>query len=366
MKIVYFIDHLRPDGAQFVMRQLVQHMGAQGHEQAVVCLNDSWDQVLVNHLRAAGADVYVVGKAPLASGVGLGATWLWLRQRRFDVAVTMLFAADVLGRALAHIVGIPHIVTSLQTHNANYPWWKRWLVQQTMPYADMAVLTSPTFHTFAITQEGASSDKLCYIPNSVNTDLYRDPLSRAAMRVELGLSPDRYLIGSVGRLTYQKGFDVLFNALGLLPRKDFDLLIAGTGELEDELRSLAAELGLQQRIHFVGYRRDVGRLFGALDLYVHPSRFEGMPIAVLEAMAANRSIVTTAVDGNCQLIEDGVHGWLVQPEDPRSLANAIDAALNNPIEARERADAARQRVVEHFSEHVVMASWEKLLCEGTV
>jgi len=363
MNIVYFIDHLRPDGSQTVLRQLVEGMGQRGHDQMVICLNDSWDGTLVERLRTAGADVRIVGKTALASGYGLLSILRWLRSTRFDVAITLLFVSDVVGRVLAAVAGVPRIITSLQTRNVDYTSLQRWLVRATMRSADAVVINNSYNREFATVAEGARPDRIVFIPNGVSVEDYTQPIDQASLRAGMGLSPGSKVMGSVGRLTWQKGFDVLLHAFSLLADKDLNLLIFGIGEEEARLRALAAKLKVEARVYFAGYRRDVPQVLGALDLYVHSSRFEGMPIALLEAMAAACPIVASSVDGNRDLIEDGVHGWLVPSENPIMFARAIEDALGNFGEARRRATAARQRVLTHFSIEAIVATWEKLLME---
>ena len=152
-----------------------------------------------------------------------------------------------------------------------------------------------------------------------------------------------------------------FRQFRWLSREDLNLLIFGVGEEEARLRALAGKSGLQERVHFAGYRRDLPSLLGALDLYVHPARFEGMPNALLEAMAAARPIIASSADGNRELIEDGIHGWLVPPEGPVMLAKTIQKALSDPDEARRRGIASQQRVATHFSVEAMVLAWEKIL-----
>lgn len=359
MKIVYFIDHLRPDGTQFVLRQIVEGMAARGHEQTVICLNDSWDELLRQKLIATGAQVWIIGKLALAAGYGWWLILKHLHKERFDVAVTLLFASDVVGRTLAHAAHVPRIVTSIQTRDEFYAGWQRWLVRRTMRWADLVLLNSIHVRDFAICEEGAQAERLVLIPNSIHVKNYVQCVSKANVRVSLNLPNDRILLGSVGRLVHQKGFDILLRALSLVSRQDLLLLIAGVGADEAQLRALVTDLDLQGRVQFLGYRRDVPLLMNCFDFYVHASRFEGMPIVILEAMAAGCPVIATAVDGTRELIQDGVHGWLVPPEEPLLFARAIDDALSNGPEAERRAKMAQQRVAQGFETEMMISAWER-------
>jgi len=340
--------------------ELVDGLAARGHEQAVVCLGYGWEGGLVEHLKKAGVEVFLVGKAGVLGGYGLLFCWRWLRRGRFDVAVTMLFVSDVVGRAMAWAVGIPRIISSLRARNCEHSWWKRGFARGTMRWADAVVLNSKTFCDYAIAIEGVPADRLQVIPNGVHpVDLKQ--AERPALLREWGLIPSACVVGSVGRLSRQKGFDLLIQAVAMLGRQDLHLLLAGKGEEEEALRRLASAEGLARRVHLIGYRRDVSRLLGALDLYVQPSRYEGMPNALLEAMVARRPIVAAAVDGICDLIEDGVHGWLVPPEDVPALAQAIEKALSNPTEAQRRAAEAQRRAITHFTIGAMVSAWERVL-----
>jgi glycosyltransferase involved in cell wall biosynthesis len=361
MKIVYFIDHLHPDGTQRVLKQLVQGLALRGHRQAVVCLGDRRDDSLIRDLHASGAQVRVAGKLPLILGYGFMTTWSWLRRERFDVGVTLLFVSDVLGRPLVRAARIPRLITSLRARNTNYARWKRLLSRTTMRWADDVIINSCSTRNFAICEEGAPANTIHYIPNGIRIQDYAQPLGRADLRAEFNLPPEHKLIASIGRLTPQKGFDLLLDAFAQLSRQDVDLLIIGVGQEESQLRGRASALGLDNRVHFTGYRRDVPGLLGALDLYVHSARFEGMPNVVLEAMAARCPVVAFGIDGVCELIVDGVHGWTVPPEDVGALAIAMQAALDNQAEARRRVAAAYERAAKKFSLEAMVTAWEQIL-----
>jgi len=361
MKIVYFIDHLRPDGAQFVLRQLVEGLAARGHNQTVICFNDSWDDALVKRLTETGARVRIVGKVPLFLGYGLLSTFLFLRRERFDVAVTILFVSDVIGRTLTHFARVPRIVTSIQTHDEFYHGWQRWLVRRTVRWADVVELCSENIRDFAVKEEGVPVERICVIPHSIQVEDYVLPDDSQAVRSEFGLGPTEKLVVSLGRLTFQKGYDILLQAIAMLDSQDVHVVLAGRGEDEAKLCALASSLGIGARVHFAGYRRDVPRLLHGLDIYTQPSRYEGMSLAILQAMASSCPIVATAVDGTCELIVDGIHGWLVPPEDIPALAAAIQMACSDPSEAKRRGAAAYQRVLEQFNLSKMITAWEDLL-----
>jgi len=273
----------------------------------------------------------------------------------------MLFASDLIGRPLARAAGIPRIVTSIQTHDQFYTSLQRWLLRQTAIFTDLVLLNSIHIQAFAVKEEGVDPAKIRIIYNGIDTSRYSLLDTRAQLLNEFNFPGGSFILGSVGRLTYQKGFDLLLAALAQLRLDNVYTIIAGSGEELEPLRAQAQRLKIDEKVIFAGYRRDIPRLLAGVDLYVHSSRFEGMPIAVLEAMASGRPIVATAVDGTRELIQDGVEGWLVPPDDVQALAQAIETALLERDEARRRGIAARHRAQARFNLDDILDAWEKAL-----
>ena len=358
MKIAFVIDHLRADGTQHVLVQLTEGLTQRRHALTLFCLNHSFDDALVARLRAAGARVEIVGARALA--LGYGWAQLFWELRAFDVVVTLLFVSDVVGRTVAHFARVPRIVTSIRARNVNYSRLMLALSRVTMRWADAIILNSRGVQDFAVRAEGVAPDKLFIIPNGIRVQDYAVPLARVEFCREFGIASGKKIVGSVGRLTRQKGYDVLLNAIAQLDTMPVELVLIGEGEEHLALVQQATELGLQN-VHWAGYRRDVPKLLGALDVYVQPSRFEGMPNALLEAMAAGCPIVATAVDGSRELIRDGMDGWLVSPEDAQALANAIHAALTSGTDAKSRAHTAQQRAQSMYGLEQMVAAWERVL-----
>jgi glycosyltransferase involved in cell wall biosynthesis len=188
-------------------------------------------------------------------------------------------------------------------------------------------------------------------------------VDKAAKRASLNLPPDGLLIGSVGRLTRQKGYDVLLEAAVLTrqERPQAHFVIVGDGELASPLRQQAAALGLTPHVTFTGPRPDVEEILPLFDLFVNSSRWEGLPTVMMESMAAGVPVAATRVSGNVELIQDRESGWLVPPEDPQQLAAVISESLALKRDAREQmCRRAYQFVQDNFSIVSVAAQYETL------
>ena len=179
------------------------------------------------------------------------------------------------------------------------------------------------------------------IPNGVDTASFA--VDKRAWQ------PPRLLF--IGRIVYQKGLDVLFDALSQLAGLDWELRLVGDGPQMPRLRSLAQQYAISQRVHFLGWRdrSDLPKLLAESNLFVYPSRHEGMPNAVLEAMASGLPVVATAIAGNEELVQDGRTGLLVPPDTVSALAAALAELLPDEKRRMEMGAAARQLVSEQYN-----------------
>jgi glycosyltransferase involved in cell wall biosynthesis len=175
--------------------------------------------------------------------------------------------------------------------------------------------------------------------------------SRHAARELLDLDDRTPVVGTVGNLTPQKDHAGLLSAIGRVRRRfpDVTLLVIGTGPLDAPLRAIVRDHGLEANVRFLGARTDVAELLPAFDLFVLSSRFEGLPIALLEAMASHVACVATHVGGVPEAIVDGRDGRLVPPGDPAALAAAVEALLLNPAARQALGAAGATRVEQEFS-----------------
>ncbi len=191
-------------------------------------------------------------------------------------------------------------------------------------WCDRIVTVSEHQRDWALRVGVGRPDQLVSIPNGVPIDRAKPRRSRADIRAELGLG-DAFVILSTGRLAEQKGYEYLIRAAALL-RDDQpapQIVLAGGGPLRAKLEALVSSLDLEERVTLIGHRSDVGDLLAASDLVVLPSLWEGLSISLLEAMAAGKPVVTTAIGSNREVTNDGEAAVLVPPKDAASLAAAI-------------------------------------------
>jgi len=209
-----------------------------------------------------------------------------------------------------------------------------------------AIAVSGSTRDFLVRERFVPADRVRLIWNGAPLDEFAPvaPERALALRAELGLPGDALVVGSIGRLSAQKGHAHLLDAAAiLLPRHPrARVLVVGDGDLGPGLRERARQLGIADRTVFTGHRADVAELLGVLDVFCISSLYEGTPLALFEAMAARKAVVSTAVDGCREVLVDGESGLLVPPADPAALAAALERTLADAALRERLAGAARE------------------------
>jgi glycosyltransferase involved in cell wall biosynthesis len=264
------------------------------------------------------------------------------------------YKADLLGRPAARRAGIPAVSVSRGwTGETAKVRMYEWLDRAHLRFMDHVVAVSEA-QAAKVRRAGVKAAKLTVIANAIDPERFTDPDPRYRERLERFFRPARKkIVGAAGRLSPEKGFDVLINAISLVRDQDPDagFVIFGDGACKAALQQQIATLELNGTVTLAGFRSDLDRYVPQLDMLVLPSHTEGLPNVVLEACAAGVPVVATSVGGTPEVIEDGVSGLLVPPGDPVSLASAICEMLGDEEDAREMAFQGRQRVLEWFSFH---------------
>jgi glycosyltransferase involved in cell wall biosynthesis len=260
------------------------------------------------------------------------------------------YRCDMLGLVMARLLHIPvvstvHGWTSATARLRFYEWCHRWVLR----YFDGVITVSDSIRQILL-RSGVHSGKIVKLNNALDTALFVGRNDGQGFREEVGICQQARVIGTVGRLSSEKGLDDFLKAGARLIARDptIILLIVGDGPERWKLEALADSLGIAQAVVFCGYRRDVLRIYPALDLFVLPSLTEGIPIALLEAMASGKPVVASNVGGIPEVVEDGVTGLLVPPRDVNQLADKMWSLLITPDAAVELGGRARRCVENQF------------------
>jgi glycosyltransferase involved in cell wall biosynthesis len=335
-------------GAEEMVLNLVRHLPPR-FEPMVCCIHEAGP--IGEEIRQTGTPVSVLGLNPgIRRPWDVGGIRAYLRETRPDIVHTFLLTASVYGRLAAMLARVPVVIgTEVNTYADKRPHHaiaERLLMAGT----DCVVASAASVRDFYVRQVHADPAKVEVIYNAVDFSQARPTVPRDEMRALLGIPADVPVAGVIARLTEQKGHRYLIEALAAAPGlSNVHLAIVGGGELRDDLVRDVNARGLATRVHFFGPRRDLGNLLAAMDVFVMPSLWEGLPLSLVLAMGAGVPVVATAVAGIPEVVENGRTGLLVPPGDRAALGSAL-ANLVADVPARERLGRdARASVLPRFN-----------------
>jgi len=352
----------RIGGAERQVILLAKGLRRRGWRVSVVALSGAGGDVAAE-LIASGAVFLSLG---MRKGLADPRGWIrfngWLRRESPDVVHAHLPHAAWLARWSRLAAPARVVVDTLHSSSTGALGrrlgyrWSGWL-------SDQVTAVSSAVAEAHLSAAMAGEDKLTVLPNGVDTEAWRpDAAVRAAVRRELGLH-DEFLWLAAGRLDPVKEYSTLLRAMVEVPERA-RLVIAGGGPAQTELLRLSAQLGLERRVRFLGFEPDVRRWMQAADGFVLSSRWEGLPMGLLEAAACALPAVATDVPGTREVIVDGQTGWLTPPGNAAVLGAAMTRMMQTPAEERKAmGERARQRVIERFSLELVLDRWEALYGE---
>jgi glycosyltransferase involved in cell wall biosynthesis len=325
-------------------------------------------------LRARGVRVHSLGfgrvgrerrgYAALLIG-GLAALWrLWrfIRHERPAIVHGVLFWAYVMGTFAARLAGVPVIIASrrslglFKAEKPHYLFVERLADRMT----DLFIANSEAVRGDTLQRERLEGSRVIVIHNGVDLSRFDGRVDgRLVSSLQLSSSPRAIVVSN---FIHYKGHEFFLRAWAQVLRKfpSAIALLVGDGVLRGELETLADSLGIRHSLRFLGVRHDVPSLLALADVYVHPSLQEGYSNAVLEAMAAARPVVVTAVGGNVEAVADGRTGLLVPARDVAAVSAALMRVFANPQLAHELGDAARRAVRERFDVDAMVRQYERV------
>jgi len=283
-----------------------------------------------------------------------------IQEIRPDVVHALMYQAIQLCRLVKRRGEVPFkLVSSPRVNYRTRSFWSLLVDRWLKAADDLLIAESEASREFLTHRLGYAADRVKTVHNGLEIPEVPSAAERKRARLQLGLEEDELLLLSMGRLDAQKGHGVLIDAVAELRRaRKPRCAIIGDGPMRDHLRAQIARLGLQRTVQLPGERGDVRAWLAACDIFVLPSLWEGLPNAMLEAMALGLPVAATRVDGVPEAVTDGQDGLLVAPDDPGALAKAL-ASLMDDLELRRRlGQAARTRVAESFTLPAMLAGYE--------
>jgi len=357
-KVALVVGQLQLGGAERQLFELAVRLDRRRYEPVVVCLSEV-SEPFGARLRERGVRMEVLRRATHRDPARAWRLARLLGREEPALAHSFLLVANAyvwMATGLTTLAGGRRLARIASSRTCIPPAgrWTLALHARAFRTADVVVANSQRVMEFTRDLYGVDESRFRIIPNGIDLPKVAGAEERAATRRELGVPDNAVAIGSVGRLAPEKNPSMLLEVMATLSARGgslppVTLVLVGDGPEKETLRRLAARPELKNRVVLAGARADVPRVLGAFDLFVTASSTEGMPNAVMEAMAAGLPVVATRVGGNPELIRDGDNGALVPYGDADALSAALAGLLSAPEQAREMGQRGRRRVESELS-----------------
>ncbi|SHG98912.1 Glycosyltransferase involved in cell wall bisynthesis [Desulforamulus hydrothermalis Lam5 = DSM 18033] len=335
---------------------LVKYADKKRFDMTVACPPNTvlWDELVARGIKTI--PIPLVGElSPTRDYAAVRSLVKYLHQSGTTVLHAHSSKGALVGRLAALLAGTPVIVFT--AHNSIFyeawPAWKKKLfarVERLLArFTDKIITVSDALKQELMEMEGLPAKQITTIYNGIETDRFNTKVDVKTVRRRLNIPELGQLVGTVARLAPQKGVSYFLKAASLLKDYQVNFLVVGDGPLADELKQEACELGLQGRVIFAGQRDDIAEIMALLDIFVLPSVTEGLPLTILEAMAAGKPVVATRVGGVPEAIVEGKTGLLVAPKDPEALAVALAELIGERDRLQRLGNNGQKYVQEKFT-----------------
>ncbi len=347
-RLLLIIPTLDRGGAEKQLTLLACGLQQQGFDVHVACLTRGgpWEATL----QAAGVPVTIIGKRWKVDPPAYFRLKKHIAALQPDIVHTWLFAANSYGRQAASAAGVKHILAGERCVDRWKVFYELAIDRQLAKRTERIITNSTGVQEFYVAQ-GLPAEKFVVIPNGIEPFSPPENNPRDAICAELGLATDVHLVGAVGRLWPQKRVKYCICAAELLKvvRDDVHLLVIGDGPQRWRLERYCRQVGNDNKVHFLGERRDVARILPHLFALWLASGYEGQSNAVMEGMAAGLPVIATDIPGNRDLIVPNETGYLVPVGDRAGFARKTQTLLKDPALAAKLGAAGKKRMLTQFS-----------------
>ena len=365
VKVVNIVTRLNIGGVAHHVTNLMRGLDQTKYKQQLVCgFEGAGESSMRGHIQAQGVTPILISQLAgnprlnISDALAFAHILRLLRRQRPLIVHTHTSKAGLLGRVAARLTGVPIIVHTfhglvLKSHYGSLKTSgvrvvERWLAR----FSDRLIAVSDEDKKDLLAYRIAPTHKIEVIPLGLELDQFIDCRTRrGVLHFELGLDPASRLIGIVGRIAPIKNHRLFFDAMArvLAQHASAHVVVAGDGDLRPQMERYVREMGIADRVSFLGWRHDLPQVYTDLDVVVISSNNEGTPVSAIEAMAAGRPVVATRVGGLPDVISDGDTGYLVAPGDVEQLASAVERVLGDGETTDRLKRNARESVKHKFA-----------------
>lgn len=365
IRVLQFLDDSQPGGGMIQLHQFARWIDRDKFSLEFALPAEG---PLPDSLKEIGETVHPIDLNSRLDIKGMKSLARLCRDRDVQIIHSHNARANVHARLARRFAAVPVQISTIHNSIFNYgvSVVRQYLYvtaeRQTFRWCTHVIAVSEGIKDSLVSRYRFPDGKITVVPNGVDLDRTAPQSDRAAILAQLKIPEDVKIILQVGRLTHQKGFDILLRAIAMLNDNQSDIifLLAGDGPLRQELQEMAHSLGIEAVTRFLGHQENIGNLLGAADIVTLSSRSEGMPYTLLEAMSAGCAVVATRIPGIEEVLKSGDLAVVVPPEDPGAIAEAITGLLDNTDRISKLGEAALTHVLEFHTASRMVDEVEQL------
>ena len=359
--VLHVIDTTGPGGAETLFIDLATRLPKEKYRAVVVIRGKGW---VYEELCRRGVEPVLLDAKGSFNWRFLSGLRALIRRERVDLLQSHLLGSNVYCSLAGLLTRTPVVATfhgavDIGEHE-RFKWLKSGVINAG---ARCIIAVTDSLRDDILSRTRIDPDKIRVIYNGIDTARFQRPRSDA-LRRKFGWPDDDIIIGSLGNIRAPKGYDILLQAAALLRQSpgSYRFVVAGQGKgrLFEELLALRKELGLEERVKFLGFIDDAADFLAGLDLFLSTSVSEGLPLSAIQAMVAQLPLVATRCGGYVGLISDRENGWLVEVGNPRAIADAIEQVAGDPGLQERLAENARQHALATFDIGVMLQAYEQV------
>lgn len=343
VKILYLVNSSEIGGAEKSLLLLIDNIDRTKFEISAVCLKGAG--IFTKELEIRNIPVFILNikKKPLS----IFNVYITIKRIKPDIIQSFLFISNIIGRIAGKLAGVKVIISSQRSVDKWRKWYHWKIDRLTSKFTTLIISNSFSGKRVLVEKGKIKPEKIIVIPNGVKSDQKRN----LYLKREIGFDVEETVIGTVGNLREVKDHKTFIKVASEISRKfqSIKFLIAGKGPLERELKKIAELYGLKKKIVFVGFIKEIEKVYSAIDIFVLTSFWEGCPLSILEAMSFGIPVVSFSVGDVPYIIQNGKDGFFVKDRDFTELIEKIKLLLKNETLRDKIGKNAKEKIKREFT-----------------